>query len=60
MLDAKLTYGWKDFEIYVQTTNLLNKKEDGYNIHNELTSVQCMQRIRGREFLIGFCWKKGG
>lgn len=60
MLDAKLTYGWKDFEIYVQTTNLLNKKEYGYNIHSELTSVQCMQRIRGREFLIGFCWKKGG
>ena len=50
----------KKRRVYVQTTNLLNKKEYGYNIHSELTSVQCMQRIRGREFLIGFCWKKGG
>lgn len=58
MLDAKVTYGWKDFEIYAKATNLLNKKEYGYNVHSELTSVQCMQRIRGREFLIGFCWKK--
>lgn len=58
MLDAKFTYRCSDFEVYASANNLFNKREYAYNIHNELTSVSCMQRIRGREFLVGFCWKK--
>ena len=58
LADTKLTYKWKDFELYIKVRNLFNSKEYGYNVHNELTSISCLQRIRGREFLIGFNWKK--
>lgn len=58
MADMKLAYKWKDFECWAKIGNLFNKKEYGYNIHDELTSVSCRQQIRGREFLIGISWRK--
>lgn len=56
--DIQLSYKWKDWELFAQVKNLFNKKEYAYNIHNELTSISCRQQIRGREFLLGFSWKK--
>ena len=58
MTDLKFSYKWKDYEFSARVNNLFNKKEYGYNIHDELTSVSCRQQIRGREFLIGISWRK--
>lgn len=55
--DIQFIYKWKDWEFSAQVRNLLNKEEYGYNIHNELTTISCLQRMRGREFLLGFSWR---
>ena len=58
MGDARFIYKWKDCELSVQVKNIFNKKGYEYNIHNELTSISFQQQIRGREFLLGFSWRK--
>jgi hypothetical protein len=56
--DIQFSYKWKDYELFALVKNLFNKKGYGYNVHNELTSISCHQQIRGREFLLGFSWRR--
>lgn len=57
LVDAGMSYKWKEFEVSVRLSNLFNKREYGYTFYTDLSSFTCRQQIRGREFLCGFSWR---
>ena len=57
LLDAKLVYQAKRWELTATLNNLLNRHEYAYTTYNDLSSIHCSQQIRGREFLVGITLK---
>lgn len=56
--DAKLGYKWKSYEVLGQVRNLFNQTDYSYTLYDDLSSVRRSLSIRGREFLVGFSWRK--
>lgn len=58
MVNSAVKYQLSDrIELTMNINNILNHKAYRYALYSELNTLECTRSLRGREFLVGFCFR---